>query len=303
MKGRFATHILHATGIDGMMLLAGAGAHFVGVKDGRLYQKQLDRIRMGLFSSIGRLWRGDLNGELRNLMRATDSFEHPAGWRSAVEAEVVKHFRMDSTFDRTYVTVFPLIAERVFDGLVDAPKSFGRGFEQKADPEDVAAWERAALEWIRTEGGSLITGVELYSHALVVRHVRRLTERALAEGWSISRLKREFQSKMISLNDFRARMIARTEVMRAGNLGSREAALTTGLDLIKEWLVGPLGTGDRHATLEYAVLHDQRRDMDQLYEFKGHTAMYPLDLRLPPEESIQCRCSERYIPRDMQDQA
>jgi hypothetical protein len=113
----------------------------------------------------------------------------------------------------------------------------------------------------------------------------------------MNRLKVELASKLISIADYRARRIARTEVGRAANIGSRAGAKATGLTIQKEWLTGPSGTGDRHATGDYPGLNGQIRGLDELYEVGVYSAMYPLDLRLPASESINCRCSEAYVPQ------
>ncbi|KKL53726.1 hypothetical protein LCGC14_2272550 [marine sediment metagenome] len=269
-------------------------------KDLDLYFKRIDRLRMAFFSVIGRLWKGDLGKELRDLMGAVDDFDHVISWRNAIEAEVTSHYQMELTYERTYASIWPVFAERVYDSLTGTGKSMGRGFELKADDELVEEWIRRAIAWIRAEGGDLITAVEGYSHKAIVVIVRRLTEEAVRAGWSINRLKKEFRDSITTLDSFRARTIARTEVMRASNLGSRDAAKTSGLKLKKEWLTGPTGTGDRHATADYLGLDGQTRRLDELYTLDGPNgvfqAMQPLDMMLPAEESINCRCSEAYIP-------
>lgn len=282
--------------MSGLAVLA-AQQITLDTSDPLLYYKRIDRLRMGFFSTIGKLWRADFNKENRDLLGAVAGFDTPIGWRNAIEAEVTRHYDMGSTYERTYGTVFPIFAERVYDALVGKGKSAGRGFEQKADPKLVDAWLKAAIEFIQGEGGELITAVGTISHKLVVKWAKILTEKAVLEGWSINRLKVELSSKLTGIAEYRARRIARTEVMRSANLGSRAAAKTTGLDIIKEWLIGPKGTGDRHATKDYPGLAGQKRKLDELYSVGGHPAMYPLDIRLPPEESINCRCSESYMPK------
>lgn len=267
----------------------------LNTRDPDLYFKRIDRIRRGLIRSIAKMWHADFRSENRKLLRAAASANHPVEWRDLIIAEATRHYDPTEPYEKTYTTVWPFVAERVYDGLVGG-KSF-----TKADPELVAEWERAALAWIRAEGGALIAEVEATSHAIVVKWVRRYTETALLEGWSMARLKNTLLAKLDFLAEWRATAIARTEVMRAANLGSRAAAKATGLNITKEWLTGPKGTGDRHATSDYPGLNHQKRKLDELYTLDGPNgvfqAMHPHDLLLPGAESINCRCSEAYIPK------
>ncbi len=259
-------------------------------RDPKIYAKRIDRLRRGFINRITRLWFADFQKETRKLV-ASVSAKTPIEWRNKIIAASKKLYDPTKTYEQTYATVYPFFAERVYDGLTGG-KSF-----TKADPALVEAWEKAAIEWIRNEGSELITAVEGTSHAAVVRFAKELSARAIVDGWSISRLKVEFLKKMKGLEAYRARAIARTEVMRASNIGSRAGAAATGLKLDKEWNTGPKGTGDRHATSDYPGLNGQRRAFNRPYHLKSHRPMHPHDLSLPPEESINCRCSESYIPK------
>ena len=288
--------------------LAASGTHLVGVDSGPVYRKRIDTLRLGFFSSVGSVFQTALRSENRAAVREGDGMGSVTGAREAIEAAAVRHYDFQTQYERAYAAVFPIFAERVYDGLVapskgyrpeDAGKSFGLGLRQfsKADAALLATWELAAIEFIRTEGGDLIKAVAGFSHAVVVKFARRAAAKAIAQGWSVNRFQKELLGDLDTVAAYRARRIARTEVMRASNLGSRTAALTTGLSLDKEWLIGPAGTGDRHATSDYPELHDQRRGLSELYDVGGYGAQYPCDLMLPAHESIQCRCSERYIPK------
>lgn len=264
-------------------------------RDTDLYFKRVDRLRAGFIAALRKVWYADFNKENTALLKSVNGQTDPIGWRNAIERQVRNYYFMDATYERQYLTVHPVFAERVYDSLT-GNKTGGMGYEQKADPELIAIWQAAALEFIRTEGADLITSVQLVSHQQVVFHTRRLVEMAIAGSWSMNRLKLELASKLISISDSRARTISRTETGRSANLGSRAGAVASGLNPEKEWLTGPSGTGDRHATTDYPGLDGQVKGLDELYEVGVYTALYPLDLRLPASESINCRCSEAYLP-------
>lgn len=261
------------------------------------YVKQIDALRNGLFVSINRVWRENLKSESRALIDTAQAAQTLVGFRETILANVDEFFGAQEPYNITYANVAPVVGERVYDGLLGI-KAAAPAIFTKADPEQLDEWLRAALEYIAPggEGYTLVTAVEGVSHSLVRYYVTQLTEEALRNGWSINTLSEKFEQRMTSIADYRARRIARTEVMRSGNFGSHTAALATGLALEKEWLTGPYGTGDRHATEDYPGLNGQKRKMDELYQVGAYTARYPLDMSLPAKESIQCRCSEGYIP-------
>ena len=167
----------------------------------------------------------------------------------------------------------------------------------KKGSEPIDFWLRFVLAWIESDAGRLIAGVAEFSHEMVVTLVNRQLSLAATEGWSVNRLTSAILSDLGTVAEYRARRIARTEIMRAYSVGSREAALQTGLVLKKVWLTAGDGRGERHATDLYPDLEGQTRDMNEYYDVGGYPAMTPQDAALPPGESCNCRCSEAYVPQ------
>ena len=323
--------------------LAAVAATSIHLHAGPDYAKRVDRLREGFFGSIGRMWRADLRRHGRKLLSSNYGATTIDDLADRLVENAARHYEAQEPYEKTYATVVPFFAERVYDGLTGSSKiiplsdlhailrdardahrtpretlkarseSMRRVRDDAeyaemvqdlrvipgslhADPALVEEWVAAALRWVRSSGGSLIKAVEGFSHREVVRIVRKIQVEAIENGWSISRFKRGIGRELNTMADYRARRIARTETMRASNIGSREGAKATELKLEKEWLTGPSGTGDRHATGDYPNLNGQKRKMDDYYDVGGHAAMYPLDTILPVGESVNCRCSEVYNP-------
>lgn len=95
---------------------------------------------------------------------------------------------------------------------------------------------------------------------------------------------------------YRSEVIARTEVISASNLGTREGALSTDLPLRKTWI----GTFDGRIRESHSEATDRYNDdgaidMDEPYEVGDSQLMYPGDPSGDPGEIINCRCVEGYI--------
>ena len=266
-----------------------AGAVWLDTKDPILYWKRMDRMRRGFITSVKKQWVNDFRKENRALFAAVGDVKHPIEFRDAIIAQVVKHYDMTPSYKKTYGGIVPVFAERVYDQLTGAKR-------QKADPKLLDAWLAAALDWVELQGGELIAAVEGYSHKYVVAWVSKLTSQAIEEGWALPQLKRAVMAQFDGMAEFRAARIARTEVMRAASLGGNVAANTTDLKLMKEWLIGIPGMGDRHA-VHYPGLDGQQRELEEYYDVGGYAALYPLDAMLPASESVNCVCSEYYIPK------
>ncbi len=118
---------------------------------------------------------------------------------------------------------------------------------------------------------------------LIVQHV---TE-GLKEGWSPS----DIQQALLDSGVFgepRALMLSRTITGNAANLGQWIGASQTGATH-KSWLNSGFEVRETHVAVNNVTI-----PIDETFEVGGHSARYPLDNNLPPEERINCRCTLTY---------
>lgn len=96
----------------------------------------------------------------------------------------------------------------------------------------------------------------------------------------------------------RASRIARTETNNLVNAADLQAARTeeqhTGADVHKVWVA----TLDPRTRDTHFRLDGQRVPLDGKFMVGGHEADHPSDQRLPPHESINCRCTLMYVRAD-----
>lgn len=115
---------------------------------------------------------------------------------------------------------------------------------------------------------------------------------SLAAGDAIPAIKKAVERIFGYAEGYRNERIARTETIGATNYGAFEAIKQSGLKCKKEW-VATLDerTRDRHAEMD-----GETAELDQPF---SNGLMFPGDPDGPPEEIINCRCTEVHIfPED-----
>lgn len=116
----------------------------------------------------------------------------------------------------------------------------------------------------------------------------------VALGESVDQLAARVQSEF-DVADRRARTIARTEVVGASNGTAHDVAaavIVAGGRLSKTWIA----TDDERTRDTHAEADGQTVAYDEPFTVGDAMLMYPGDPDGPPEEIINCRCSQAYEP-------
>lgn len=115
----------------------------------------------------------------------------------------------------------------------------------------------------------------------------------LSQGKSYNKMAADIE-RSISKIFSSAMTIARTEGQRAQNKGQDDAYLRArenGVDGYQVWSA----TLDQRTRPDHGAMDGKRKQKDGLYHFpNGELAQYPCDPNLPSEQSINCRCRERF---------
>lgn len=147
--------------------------------------------------------------------------------------------------------------------------------------ENVLLWlEDYALQQATTINGTL------------KETARRVLIDAFEEGLGERETAKRLAAKVGGSTASTAR-IARTEIHTAANIGSDEAAKSTGVDMVKEWAT----TEDSRARPTHVEADGQRREMDEPFSVGGYSLDFPGDPKGPAREIINCRCVALYHPR------
>jgi len=182
---------------------------------------------------------------------------------------------------------------------------------KKADPVDLnnSRWVRdiqdATDELILESNFSK----SLYNTCIdeITRVARSMVDDGIARGLSIDSMASEladgFMSQFGDSAKWMARRVAQTETIRASNFGTKEGVTSRGVEYVQSWLCAYSGVRDTHLQ---AAIDNDRIPADQLfrvYDVDGnpHDCEYPGDPSLPPDQSINCRCSWTAEPSDYQE--
>lgn len=121
--------------------------------------------------------------------------------------------------------------------------------------------------------------------------IARVLARGAREGWSERRTSQELQAALgDQVGDFRARVIARTELGAAQNAATLAIArdrAAAGAKLEKVWVA----IDDRRTRESHAEADDQVRGLDEPFHVGKASLQHPGDPRAPLGEIVNCRCA------------
>jgi hypothetical protein len=118
--------------------------------------------------------------------------------------------------------------------------------------------------------------------------IETVLNRAVEEGWGVDRIIQELESEEYrDMTRRRARMIVRTETVRASNYGALAAAHDSEFEQEKIWIA--INDPRTRRTHNHVTgVDDERRDL--LAPF-SNGLMFPGDPNGPAKETINCRCT------------
>jgi uncharacterized protein with gpF-like domain len=177
-------------------------------------------------------------------------------------------------------------------------KAHGLVFEKKQDFAEIMtslALRYVASEMIRRR----IVGVENTTRANIVDAIAR----GYSEGLGQRGIADLILDRIPSIAQFRANVIARTEVHGAANYGSLEAAKQTGVTTKKEWLSAAdertrsFDAGDEwdHASYDGTTVGNDESFAFTSTKGQSDSLMYPGDPSGAAGNVINCRCTLAFV--------
>lgn len=147
-------------------------------------------------------------------------------------------------------------------------------------------WADRILQWVSTWAARKITGIE----ETTKQRIARVIQEGLDANEGTAKIAKRIREEYEDFSRYRSFVIARTEVGAAAGFASHESAKQTGLQLKKQWI----SSRDDRVRDSHKVgtgIDGEIREMDELY---SNGCMFPGDPSGPPEEVINCRCTEAY---------
>lgn len=129
----------------------------------------------------------------------------------------------------------------------------------------------------------------------IKRQIRAIIELKIAEGESVQVAAKSIIKQIKLISKKRALVIARTEIIKANNMGSFFAAESTGVDFDKYWITRfDSKTRDSHISA-----NKQRVGKDEYFVVDGDRMLVPCDTSQGASAGnvINCRCTYGMIPK------
>lgn len=125
--------------------------------------------------------------------------------------------------------------------------------------------------------------------------IKKIVSQAIVHGWGVEKTAKYLETAPIT--KYRARMIIRTETVRASNFTQWKAADDEVYQMEKTWIA----TEDKRTrpTHSHAGVDGQVQNLEKPF---SNGLLYPGDPEGPPEQTINCRCTLSYrVQRDTND--
>lgn len=157
-------------------------------------------------------------------------------------------------------------------------------------------WIRAVQDYLKLHQLDLVANMTETMKGDIIR----VLEKGVEEGWSIDQIVKELQR--VDIIEARARTIARTEVIRAANVGHSVAAQSMPYETNKKWVAAQ----DHRTRHSHRFIHNHVVDENGFFDvpiYKGdkkigtERMLYPGDAKASASNTVNCRCRALYIPK------
>lgn len=240
------------------------------------YFKSFDRQRWQFLNAYTNVFRSALLKQVEPVLAELEKGISEA----SSQIDIIQSEPIRQAYSRLYGQVGTYYASRVLSGL----KSH-YGIQTKATEDQFRRFMQA---WVELEGAELVVNITANTKA----YLKQALQKGIEQNLTVEEIARNIRNSNHIAGISRGRVIARTEIIRASNLGSLQGARDSNLNLQKEWIA----TRDDRTRIDHSVLDGQVIGMDQEFNVGGQSARYPGDLRLSAGQSVQCRCTLSYLP-------
>lgn len=244
-----------------------------------MYWKSIERSRIPYYAKYQKIGNKMFMGEAEAVIRAVEVAD-----TNVVSSAMLALEKYRQEWAKYYAALYLDVGGDFAMRTINDFKSFTPENRKTRD-----TWQRVVSDYLKNNAGIRIRHISDTS----LKYIREQLEAGVNEGESIDKLARRISDTYQLFTPYRSRLIARTEVIGASNLGSRAGAIETGLNLDHIWL----STRDNRTRDDHVAMDGQRRPLNEPFVFPdGSRAMFPGDgsMGAPPSEIIQCRCTEYY---------
>ncbi len=224
----------------------------------------------------------------RKYKRALDAMYYNAIKNLSIDGAASAGWINDTQMRGAYDQVWPQVSYT--NGLTTARAVRGSKFKVLRDP-----WKANTLRYMDVVAGQRIKDVVGTSKEMYIKVVNDATIQAANEGLGVEATQRRIRSLVTKklnkdINVWRARRIAQTEVVAAGNYGSHRAIqdmVQDGIPVKQQWIAHPAET-NRHFAMS---VNGQVREIGKMFDVGGEPMAYPGDPQASAANVINCQCN------------
>lgn len=156
----------------------------------------------------------------------------------------------------------------------DTQKLRGFGFNEQ--------WIREVLDFLNQ---NILNKVVLPISETTIKYCLKVISESLDKGWTFEEMANFL--KRSELPEWRARLISRTETIRAANVGHAIGAKSFPYEVQKIWV----SARDHRVRHTHRLVNNERVDENALF---SNGLLYPGDMNAPAKEVCNCRCRVTY---------
>jgi hypothetical protein len=159
------------------------------------------------------------------------------------------------------------------------------------------AWVQSVIDYLKLH---LVEFVQDMTETMK-GDILKIFEKAIEEGWGIDQIVEKLKGP--DLAEARARVIARTEIVRAANVGHSIAAQSTPYEVDKKWSAA----NDHRTRHSHRYINDHQTDEYGTFKvpvYKGDKPtgefdemQFPGDPTAHASNTVNCRCRVLYLPK------
>ena len=162
---------------------------------------------------------------------------------------------------------------------------------KKSEEQFEDTWTTYMNNYAQTVAGKRITSITEETKRIILKFIQAEIDAGVNEGFGTDVIARNIQKSLLEngleIARWRAKMIARTEVVGASNVGALEGAKSLGQPMQKIWIsTRDARTRDAHAAAEGLTV-----ELSDRFDVGGELLDCPGDPSGSPENVINCRCA------------
>jgi hypothetical protein len=263
-------------------------------RERRTYWRQVTRIQLKLQAKYSARIKAVLDRKLKEFI---ESYKD----KGSLDMLELWNDELLDVYKKMYQETFVTFANVQYRRLREISKQYEKNMGFNAE------WTQQVNEWLARYGLNLVSTVSGNFREVILDLINKQIQDGVEQGLGVDVVTNNILRSIREFGDrssYWAERIARTETMRASNLGHMAGARKHKFVVVKEWISAKDTRTRRYEknVFDHWVLDGQQREMDEAFFQVGRngqaaSAQQPGDADAPKEFTINCRCTIAFEPK------